>query len=93
VVFLFRPKRLDGFPEIGYATFGRPGQIIGFIFSQLLLFATPIVYFILASGNIADLLSTVGITLDFKVCAWIVSVIVGAPFVMVRNMKDASFMR
>ncbi|SAL95692.1 hypothetical protein [Absidia glauca] len=86
------PKRLDGFPEIGYATFGRPGQIIGFIFSQLLLFATPIVYFILASGNIADLLSTVGITLDFKVCAWIVSVIVGAPFVMVRNMKDASFM-
>ncbi|KAI8335707.1 transmembrane amino acid transporter protein-domain-containing protein [Chlamydoabsidia padenii] len=91
-LYLGQPKRLDGFPEIGHATFGRPGQVVGFIFSQLLLFATPIVYFILASGNIADLLASVGVNLDFKVCAWIVSVTVGVPFVMVRNMKDASFM-
>ncbi|ORZ15812.1 transmembrane amino acid transporter protein-domain-containing protein, partial [Absidia repens] len=91
-LYLGQSTRLDGFPEIGFATFGRTGQIVGFIFSQLLLFATPIVYFILASSNIADLLLSIGVPLDFKICAWIVSVTVGFPFVMVRNMKDVSFM-
>ncbi|KAI8096762.1 transmembrane amino acid transporter protein-domain-containing protein, partial [Halteromyces radiatus] len=91
-LYLGQSKRLNGFPEIGYTAFGRPGQVIGFIFSQLLLFATPIVYFILASSNISDLLLSAGILLDFKVCAWMVSVVVGVPFVMIRSMRDVSFM-
>ncbi|KAI8070361.1 transmembrane amino acid transporter protein-domain-containing protein, partial [Gongronella butleri] len=84
--------RLDGFPEIGHAAFGKTGQLVALLFSQLLLFGTPIVYFILASSNIRDLLQLVGWSLSFKLCTWIVSITVGVPFVMVRQMRDVTWM-
>ncbi|ORX42680.1 hypothetical protein DM01DRAFT_1341003 [Hesseltinella vesiculosa] len=84
--------RLDGFPEIGLATFGKCGQIIAFVFSHLLLLGTPIVYFILASGNIQDLLNLAGMSFSFKLCTWLVSVLVGLPFLMARHMRDVTWM-
>lgn len=49
---------------------------------------------ILASENISDLLTQYGfLWLDRKACIWIISVVIGVPFLLVRNMKDVSFLR
>jgi vesicular inhibitory amino acid transporter len=91
---LNRYGRLKDYADIGKAAFGKPGQIIGCLFSQLFLFTTPTIYMILASENISDLLTQYGfIWLDRKACIWIISVVIGVPFLLVRNMKDVSFLR
>ncbi|KAI8139401.1 transmembrane amino acid transporter protein-domain-containing protein [Fennellomyces sp. T-0311] len=85
-------RRLSGFPEIGLATFGKLGQIVGTVFSQILLIFTPTLYIILAGDNISKLLVVVNVYLDRKTCTWIVAAIVGIPFALVRTMRDVSFM-
>lgn len=85
--------RLKDYADIGLAAFGKPGQIIGYLFSQLMLFLTPTIYIILASENISEILSQYGfIWLDRRACIWIIAVIIGVPFILVRNMKDVSFL-
>ncbi|KAI9273112.1 transmembrane amino acid transporter protein-domain-containing protein [Phascolomyces articulosus] len=85
-------RRLSGFPEIGLATFGKLGQIVGAVFSQFLLIFTPTLYIILAGDNISKLLSVVRLQLSRKACTWIVSAFIGIPFALVRTMRDVSFM-
>ncbi|KAI7897134.1 transmembrane amino acid transporter protein-domain-containing protein [Mucor mucedo] len=86
-------RRLKDYADIGFAAFGRPGQFIGSLFSLLMLFLTPTIYVILASENISDILSQYGfIWLDRRACIWIIAVVVGVPFILVRNMKDVSFL-
>ncbi|KAI9496115.1 transmembrane amino acid transporter protein-domain-containing protein [Zychaea mexicana] len=85
-------RRLSGFPEIGLATFGKLGQIVGGLFSLILLILTPTLYIILAGDNVSKLLSVIGLHLDRKVCTWIVSATVGVPFALTRTMRDVSFM-
>ncbi|KAI8067442.1 transmembrane amino acid transporter protein-domain-containing protein [Thamnidium elegans] len=85
--------RLKDYADIGLAAFGKPGQIIGYLFSQSMLFLTPTIYIILASQNISDILTYYGfIWLNTKTCIWIIAVIIGIPFILVRNMKDVSFL-
>ncbi|KAI7853973.1 transmembrane amino acid transporter protein-domain-containing protein [Circinella umbellata] len=83
-------RRLSGFSEIGRATFGKVGQIVGAVFSQFLLISTPTLYVILAGDNASRLFSAAGVYVDRKACTWIVSAIVGIPFVFVRTMRDVS---
>lgn len=86
-------RRLKDYADIGFAAFGKPGQIIGSLFSQLMLFLTPTIYLILASENISEILSQYGfVWLDRRACIWIIAVVVGVPFILVRNMKDVSFL-
>lgn len=55
---------------------------------------TPTLYIILASDNLSRLfLAAAGWHLSRKACTWIVAVAVGTPFVLVRSMRDVSFMR
>lgn len=93
-LYAVQHDRLKDYADIGLAAFGKPGQIIGYFFSQSMLFLTPTIYVILASQNISDILTHYGfIWLDTKTCIWIIAVIIGIPFILVRNMKDVSFLR
>ncbi|KAI9310872.1 transmembrane amino acid transporter protein-domain-containing protein, partial [Dichotomocladium elegans] len=85
-------RRHTGFPDIGMATFGRLGHVIGVTFSLLLLLFTPTLYIILAGDNVSRLLAAASIGIGRKACTWIVSAIVGIPFALVRTMRDVSFM-
>ncbi|GAA5803189.1 hypothetical protein HPULCUR_008665 [Helicostylum pulchrum] len=92
-LYAVQHDRLKDYADIGLAAFGKPGQIIGYFFSQSMLFLTPTIYIILASQNISDILTHYGfIWLDTKTCIWIIAVIVGIPFILVRNMKDVYFL-
>ncbi|GAA5810054.1 hypothetical protein MFLAVUS_003472 [Mucor flavus] len=92
-LYAVQHDRLKDYADIGLAAFGKPGQIIGYFFSQSMLFLTPTIYVILASQNISDILTHYGfIWLDTKTCIWIIAVIIGIPFILVRNMKDVSFL-
>ncbi|KAI8384681.1 transmembrane amino acid transporter protein-domain-containing protein [Radiomyces spectabilis] len=92
---LYHPSysRLESFSDIGYATFGRIGWSVSIGFSQVFLLSTSILYVILAGDNLPVLLySFTGAQIDRKVCIWILAAAIGLPFVMVRNMRDVSFM-
>lgn len=79
---------------MGYAAFGRAGQIIGGAFSQFMLLLTPTIYIILAGENISDILKQTDLPwLSRTVCIWIIGVVVGIPFILVRNMRDVSLLR
>ncbi|KAI8636012.1 transmembrane amino acid transporter protein-domain-containing protein [Parasitella parasitica] len=85
--------RLQDYADIGLAAFGKPGQIIGWGVSQAFLFLTPTIYMILASENISDMLAQYGfVWLGRRACIWLIAIIVGVPFILVRNMKDVSFL-
>ncbi|KAI7904197.1 transmembrane amino acid transporter protein-domain-containing protein [Cokeromyces recurvatus] len=85
--------RFRDYADIGHMAFGKPGKLIGYIFSQSFLLLTPTVYMVMASENISILLLQNGfIWLNRKVCVWIISIMIGVPFVLVRNMKDVSFL-
>lgn len=93
-MYTYRGGRLRDYTDIGYLAFGKPGQWIGFIFSQLMLFLTPTIYIILASDNISEILNQYGfIWLDRRTCIWIIAVVIGVPFILVRNMRDVSYLR
>lgn len=86
--------RLKDYADIGFAAFGKPGQIIGWIFSQAFLFLTPTIYMIIASENISDILVQNGfVWLGRRACIWVIAIVIGVPFILVRNMKDVSFLR
>lgn len=94
LLYLLRYGRLKDYADIGLAAFGRPGQVIGWLFSQTFLFLTPTIYIILASDNISEILTQYGfVWLGRKACVWIIATIIGVPFILVRNMKDVSFFR
>ncbi|KAK4515085.1 TATA-binding protein (TBP) [Mucor velutinosus] len=85
--------RLKDYADIGFAAFGKSGQVIGWVFSQAFLFLTPTIYMILASENISDILAQNGfIWLGRTACIWLIAIIIGVPFILVRNMKDVSFL-
>ncbi|CEP07987.1 hypothetical protein [Parasitella parasitica] len=85
--------RLQDYADIGLAAFGKPGQVVGWVFSQAFLFLTPTIYMILASENISDILAQNGfVWLGRRVCVWLIAVVVGVPFLLVRNMRDVSFL-
>lgn len=88
-----RPHRLSGFAEIGQMAFGKPGMIVGAVFSQLLLVFTPTLYLILAGDNVSRLASVVHVSIGRAACTWILAVIIGIPYTLVRTMRDVSFMR
>ncbi|KAI8887469.1 hypothetical protein K501DRAFT_330506 [Backusella circina FSU 941] len=88
-----RSDPLKNFADIGYAAFGRAGQIIGGAFSQFMLLLTPTIYIILASENISDILKQTNLPwLSRTACIWIIGVVVGVPFILVRNMRDVSLL-
>jgi amino acid permease len=93
-ILQIRYGRLKDYADIGFIAFGKPGQFIGSLFSQLMLFLTPTIYMILASENISDMLNQYGfVWLDRRSCIWIIAIVIGVPFILVRNMKDVSFLR
>lgn len=88
-----RSRRLSGFSEIGRLAFGSPGRVIGGVFSQFLLFSTPTLYIILAGDNLSKLVAAAGISIGRQACTWMAAAAVGIPFVLVRTMRDISFVR
>ncbi|KAI8373726.1 transmembrane amino acid transporter protein-domain-containing protein [Blakeslea trispora] len=94
-LYVQKHKRFQDYADIGFAAFGRPGQVIGWLFSQLFLFLTPTIYMILASENMSEIFMVhYGIVwLDRHMCIWILSAVVGIPFMLVRNLRDVSLLR
>ncbi|CEJ01262.1 hypothetical protein RMCBS344292_15296 [Rhizopus microsporus] len=87
-------KRLTGYADIGYAAFGKPGSIIGFLFSQLMLFLTPTIYIMMASENLSQILMDYELVwFHRRTCVWMLCILVGIPFFCVRHMKDVSYLR
>ncbi|OBZ85571.1 Vesicular GABA transporter [Choanephora cucurbitarum] len=93
-LYAHKHQRFQDYADLGYAAFGRPGQVIGWLFSQLFLFLTPTIYMILASENMSEIFMVhYGIPwLDRHMCIWILSAVVGIPFMLVRNLRDVSFL-
>ncbi|KAI8990880.1 transmembrane amino acid transporter protein-domain-containing protein [Mycotypha africana] len=84
-------RRLKDYSDIGHVAFGRTGQIIGWLISQLFLILTPTIYITMASENIAEVLFEHGLVyLDKNMIVWLLLLVIGPPFVLVRNMKDVS---
>ncbi|KAI9010883.1 transmembrane amino acid transporter protein-domain-containing protein [Phycomyces nitens] len=89
-----KSQRLNGFSDIGYASFGLPGRIVATLFSQLLLLFTPILYLVLAGQTVAELISIgnnqltatgTDILSVFATTAWICLVLI----VTVMSVKEA----
>ncbi|RKP34869.1 transmembrane amino acid transporter protein-domain-containing protein, partial [Dimargaris cristalligena] len=87
-----RTRRLSSYPEVGEAAFGKPGLYITYFFHYLYILGTVCIYIILAGDNINGLLEQVNVHIGAKVCQCIVSLVMWAPFVVMKSMKEVAIL-
>ncbi|KAJ1959997.1 hypothetical protein IWQ62_004397 [Dispira parvispora] len=85
-------KRLSSMPEIGGAAFGKIGLYVTYFFHYLYILGTVCIYIILAGDNITNLLDQVNAGVPSRVCKLIVAVVMWAPFVAMKSMKEVALL-
>ncbi|KAJ1651883.1 hypothetical protein IWQ61_007655 [Dispira simplex] len=83
-------KRLSSMPEIGEAAFGKVGLYVTYFFHYLYILGTVCIYIILAGDNITNLLDQVNAGVPARVCKLMVAVVMWAPFVVMKSMKEVA---
>jgi amino acid permease len=82
--------RLEGFAEVGQASFGKAGKWIVQILCFGMCLGISCIYIILVGSNIDELAKYYGFHLSLKIWITISGVIIGIPYVLVKTLKEAT---
>ncbi|ORX81387.1 hypothetical protein K493DRAFT_316502 [Basidiobolus meristosporus CBS 931.73] len=83
-------KRMNTYTDIGQASFGIVGKVAVWFFHNSIVIGGPIVYMILAGGNIQQLVSQLGVTLKKEYWIMICAATVFVPFVTFKNIREVT---
>ncbi|ORX87841.1 hypothetical protein K493DRAFT_290882 [Basidiobolus meristosporus CBS 931.73] len=84
--------RLDGFPAIGEAAFGKFGRMLVNVFYYSILVGGACVYLVLSGINIDQIASARGSTISLTTWIAIAALIIWVPFVACKSLKEVAIL-
>ncbi|KAK9720603.1 hypothetical protein K7432_004064 [Basidiobolus ranarum] len=85
-------SRLDDYPSIAEAAFGKFGKYFIRTFNYSILLGTSCVYILLAGLNIHTLVQKLDVNIDLKIWIIIAACVIWVPFVCLKSIKEIALM-
>ncbi|KAJ1962658.1 hypothetical protein GGI12_002517 [Dipsacomyces acuminosporus] len=83
-------KRILGFVDIGYESFGRPGKYVAYFFHILYCLGSTCLYIILAGSTIHTLLLPTNVNLSEKFWMFICTFVMWIPYIILKQMAETA---
>ncbi|KAK9718028.1 hypothetical protein K7432_005782 [Basidiobolus ranarum] len=85
-------NRLESYPAIGQAAFGRFGKITVQLFHYSILIGTSCIYIMLTGLNAQSMTQQLGVDLSLKLWITIAAIIAWVPFIALKTLREVAFL-